>query len=547
MTALLNGKGTVFCSALLLGVKEVTALPMVLEELMLLVYLTPSCCVLLSRWSRIKNDVYHPSLHPWHNKYLRPGIALTHREVDFHHTTLLTSPPALLANIMAGILGKVDAKFAEILSDWNTATSVLLGLILIQILYPLFFSSDPDTHPMLLARQASFSPVRQKGQSATYRSNETPYGYPLKAGLNVKDPSMPKYVSGKDGDLRDVWRQAVRGVEGQNQRGALMTVLGSKQIIEHDLEEVSREINIIGHHLQEQRARRVAVYLPNSVELLSTVFAASFYGFTVILIPYKQQHDPVIDLLRQTNADTLVVAAGSLPLAEVAQKYKGLDQVVWVVEKTSRHVDWSEVPEGVGGSIAVSVWHDLVEDQKHVHGNDIPENGDTEPGNVVTVWQAQGGSLISVVEFSHKHLVAAIAAQISALPIRQRISHEDLFLPADSLTNSYTLTLTLAALFSNASVAVTSVAGPGVDLFLASRSVKPTIVVSSVESAQKLQANGTASLTGAMKQVIHWQQTRQILSSGSMPPHTPENSVCSSFPHVQRPESPDYHRRSCQI
>jgi len=48
--------------------------------------------------------------------------------------------------------------------------------------------------------------------------------------------------------------------------------MGTERVIEHDIGELTRGINVIGSMLQKQGAKRVAVYLPNSIELLQTVF-----------------------------------------------------------------------------------------------------------------------------------------------------------------------------------------------------------------------------------------------------------------------------------
>lgn len=150
------------------------------------------------------------------------------------------------------------------------------------------------------------------------------------------------------------------------------------------------------------------------------------------------------------------------------------------------------------------------------------------------VWQGQGGSQGEIVEFTQKvgvvptvsassvltfrtqNIVAAVAAETSALPSRQRLSPSDLFFPADSLTQSYALTLTLAALFSHASVAINSVAGPGVDLTLATRSIAPTVVVASAETAASLHSSASASITSGPKKLAHYMQTR-ALAAGRMP------------------------------
>lgn len=59
-------------------------------------------------------------------------------------------------------------------------------------------------------------------------------------------------------------------------------------------------------------------------------------------------------------------------------------------------------------------------------------------------------------------------------------------------------------------------AGPGVDLTLAIRSVAPTIVVISAETAAKLHDTTTKSITGSLKKLAHSMET-QILTSGRLP------------------------------
>lgn len=72
----------------------------------------------------------------------------------------------------------------------------------------------------------------------------------------------------------------------------------------------------------------------------------------------------------------LVAAAGTISLAELVTLYSGLKQVIWVVERSSRHIDWNEVPEVFGGIADVAAWHDIV-DQKETTSElppDLPSN-----------------------------------------------------------------------------------------------------------------------------------------------------------------------------
>lgn len=182
-----------------------------------------------------------------------------------------------MANSSSSTLESLDSALASILADWSYSTTALALTILALVLYPIFTSSDPDTHPLLLARQAQASPVRKRGQSAFYRSPESPHGYPLKSGLNVKDAGAPRWASGKDGDLRDVWREVARGgtvgADGKTlPAGLIMSVFGKAEVVEHDVQELSKEINIIGQKLKDAGVQKVAIYLPNSIEYLLAVF-----------------------------------------------------------------------------------------------------------------------------------------------------------------------------------------------------------------------------------------------------------------------------------
>ena len=150
---------------------------------------------------------------------------------------------------MDNLLLKLDETVTGIVGEWDIYSTVILFSIISFFAYQVFTSRDPHAHPMLLARQAQASPVRQEGQSAVFRSNSAPHGIPLNAGLNVKDPGDSKWSRGRDGDLRDIWRRVVTGQLDQEGKptgeiGRLLTVLGSENVIVHDLGKSSFKSNI---------------------------------------------------------------------------------------------------------------------------------------------------------------------------------------------------------------------------------------------------------------------------------------------------------------
>ena len=146
-----------------------------------------------------------------------------------------------MSSTVYGVLERADEHLAHILSQWSILTTILALSIAGLVAYNVFTWEDPDTSPFLLARQSSAAPIRNPGESATYRSLETPHGLALRSGLGIRDHDTPRWRPGRDGDLRDVWRSAVRG-EGlgpdgrpTGQTGKILTVRGREEIVEHSI------------------------------------------------------------------------------------------------------------------------------------------------------------------------------------------------------------------------------------------------------------------------------------------------------------------------
>jgi hypothetical protein len=103
--------------------------------------------------------------------------------------------------------------------------------------------------------------------------------------LNVKDASAPRWTSGKDGDLGVVWREVQNGGKEAGEgktvpKGLIMSVFG-QDVVEHDNEEMSKEIGLIGRTFKGKGLQKVAIYLPNSVEFLMTIFGKYMFRHLV--------------------------------------------------------------------------------------------------------------------------------------------------------------------------------------------------------------------------------------------------------------------------
>ncbi|KAJ5044343.1 hypothetical protein NUH16_001144 [Penicillium rubens] len=409
------------------------------------------------------------------------------------------------------LVEKLDALVADVLADWNIYTTVVAGVVLAFAVYSVISSRDPDIHPFLLARQSTAAPIRQQGESATYRCLETPHGLPLRFGLNVKDPGAPKWTGGRRGDLRDIWKTAVRGALNEDgtlsgKQGKIYTVLGRKAI-EHSFGQVTQEINVIGHHLQNAGAKTVAVCLTDSIELLATIF---------VIVPHNLPAETLSAHLQKAKADVLIAEAGSLDLPLIVKGNTQLSLVLWVAKYGNRHMDWNALPENVKDSLKVAVWHELVEEFKELASYDVPEyDPKTEAPAVNTVWpsSSQSGQFI---DFQPENLVSAIGAITSTIPRTQRFNPTDIVLSIDSLSRSYPLCTTMAALFANSSIALNSVAGENVDFALATAGVSPTVIVASSQTMAEYHDNIMRPHTGIISSLGRWLQAR-TLDAGNMP------------------------------
>lgn len=250
---------------------------------------------------------------------------------------------------------------------------------------------------------------------------------------------------------------------------------------------------------------------------MATLFACAFYNLTAVLIPFDQSDDAVISMLRRAAVDTVVALPGSFPFDNVVKSYPSLRQVLWVVDEGNMHMDWNEVPKGMGGSVNVATWQDIIQDSPVDAGKELPPvEGQMEPRDITVFWPSKPGVMEEMVRFTSANIVSAIAAQLFAVPQSQRMGPSDLFLPADSLAGTYTLALTLAALYSRASVAFNSAAGE-MDLSIATRGIAPTVLVASPQTLLKTHEQATANVSSFLTTKVHWLQTRTLTQSGVMP------------------------------
>jgi len=223
-------------------------------------------------------------------------------------------------------------------------------------------------------------------------------------------------------------------------------------------------------------------------------------------------------MLRRSASDTVVAAPGTFPLELVAKAYPALRNLIWVVDEGASHMDWNEVPEGTGGSVNVATWQEIVNEAPAESGKELPSGETDEPRDVVTFWQGKPGTMEEMVRFSQKNIVAGVAGVIGGLPMSAKMGPGDVFLPVERMTQASTLILTLAALHSNATLAINSVAGKDADVVFAAQGVSPTILVVPPEGLARIHADASAQCAAStLSAAAHRSLSRTLSDHGVLP------------------------------
>ena len=303
------------------------------------------------------------------------------------------------------LIQRLEATFNNAATEWNATSTALLVIFLVILGYSVFSAGEPDVHPYLLARQATTSPIRQSGQSAVYRAIEIPYGYPLRGGLGVKDPSAPRWTSGRDGDLLDIWRRAVQGPANDDgsptgEKAKIVTVLGRETTIENNIKDLTQDMNAVGTYLQQAGNKKVGICLSNSVEFLQSIFAAAFYGTSPTLVPFGLEQPQTTDLLSQASPDALIAEAGTLDLSSLIASCPSLKHVILVSRAGTNNMDWSETSDEISKKLKVTTWTDIVKPE--TASEEVPAlDKDSAVGTVSTFWPTPDQKY-TLVEYTQK-------------------------------------------------------------------------------------------------------------------------------------------------
>ena len=142
-----------------------------------------------------------------------------------------------------------------------------------------------------------------------------------------------------------------------------------------------------------------------------------YNGIVPILIPQHLSFETLADILHSTNADVLIAPAGTVPAEHLAMSCPKVKQAIWVVEETSRHLDFGVNPSK---TLTAVEWHEIVRevDLNSNASSDLTSTG--EASNIICICQKKKPTTYDVVEFSQK------VSQVSRISIVSYTNNQNL-------------------------------------------------------------------------------------------------------------------------
>ena len=124
-----------------------------------------------------------------------------------------------------------------------------------------------------------------------------------------------------------------------------------------------------------------------------------FYGVNPVLIPHDQPQDVLLEILRETKVDRLIAPAGTIPIERLQKACPAIKEAIWVVEETSRQLDWKVSSP----SLAASTWHDVIAAGHKTVSDSLPESSDADSATaILAVEITKDSGSFEVIEYSQK-------------------------------------------------------------------------------------------------------------------------------------------------
>lgn len=316
----------------------------------------------------------------------------------------------------------------------DSTTVALLAVLAIVWVYPYIFPTYPDVHKLFLLEQSNISSLCYPGETAVYRSRVTPHGRKLIGGLAIADQAT-KIGSTRDGNISDLWKITEQSSDTIHRIVMSPRSDGLYSTSPVSLQELKRLVHGLGqwmkNDLQHIDSMDIVVLHATGFDSLVFFFAAALYGFSLVFVPLEEpaQVNSAITKIKPrliigAEDNIAILKDSTIPFLRTAGSDKHSHPAV---------VDWATLQNQFKDEPTTVL--------------------DTSSSNYPLKTVALDANDVPVVySYSTQNIVAAIAAQIKAIPELERWGPKDKVLTYCTTVDVYTLLLQLTGLVSGCTV-----------------------------------------------------------------------------------------------
>ncbi|CAI2172331.1 18908_t:CDS:10 [Funneliformis geosporum] len=340
----------------------------------------------------------------------------------------------------------------------DTLSVILLILIIFFTFLSINDAPSPDVHPLLLTSQSECAKVRNPGETAIYRANNSAHGMPL---LTSPDKSI-KIIA----DLFENGKKI--GTECLGFKGANGFIWESYQKIAERVANFGTGL-IKSTDLAPKSLNMFGIFMNSCPEWVIADLVASYYSLITVSIPnIPPRLNDVINQINLTQIGVVIVSKDTLPMIiSAAQSCASLKYVI--LNEPSISLDQNEKAKAIG--LTLKTFKEIEE----LGSQSKLDFVFAEPEDTATIVFSSGTTSgePSGIELTQANLVADVAGLLSTLPNAQKVTPADRHLSYLPLAHMLERITVIALLYSGASIAFYS--GNLSTVLKEAEEIKPTI------------------------------------------------------------------------
>ena len=107
----------------------------------------------------------------------------------------------------------------------------------------------------------------------------------------------------------------------------------------------------------------------------------------------------LVEILKTSRSETLIAPAGTVTPGNIAELSSTLKQTIWVVESTSRQMDWTQD----SSNKSTALWHEIIESNQEQQSSDLPSTEkDYQPLDIVSVTPLPTSGSYEITTYTQK-------------------------------------------------------------------------------------------------------------------------------------------------